>query len=43
MKINTITNLNKKSQLVMNFEKTYLVTKTDNERLGKYKLDLVVL
>ena len=30
-------------QLAMNLGETYLVTKTGNERLGKQKLDLVVL
>ena len=32
-----------KSQLAMNLGETYLVTETGNERLGKYKIDLVVL
>ena len=31
------------SQLAMNLGETYLVTKSGNERLGKQKLDLVVL
>ena len=30
-------------QLAMNLGETYLVTKSGNERLGKQKLDLVVL
>jgi Xaa-Pro dipeptidase len=30
-------------QLAMNLGETYLVTETDNERLGNQKLDLVVL
>ena len=32
-----------KAQLAMNLGETYLVTETGNERLGKQKLDLVVL
>ena len=32
-----------KAQLAMNLGETYLVTETDNEMLGKQKLDLVVL
>jgi Xaa-Pro dipeptidase len=31
------------NQLAMNFDETYLVTKNGNERLGKKKLDLVIL
>ena len=31
------------NQLAMNLDKTYLVTKNGNERLGKKKLDLVIL
>ena len=31
------------AQLAMNLGETYLVTETGNERLGKQKLDLVVL
>ena len=30
-------------QLAMNLGETYLVTETGNERLGKQKLDLLVL
>ena len=35
--------MDSKAQLAMNLGETYLVTKTGNERLGKHKLDLVVL
>jgi len=35
--------MDSKVQLAMNLRETYLVTKTGNERLGKQKLDLVVL
>ena len=35
--------MNSELQLAMNLGETYLVTKTGNERLGKQKLDLVVL
>ena len=35
--------MNSELQLVMNLGETYLVTETGNERLGKQKLDLVVL
>ena len=35
--------LDKQNQLSMNLGETYLVTETGNERLGKQKLDLVVL
>ena len=35
--------MDSKAQLAMNLGETYLVTETDNERLGKQKLDLVVL
>ena len=35
--------MNCKAQLAMNLGETYLVTETGNERLGKQKLDLVVL
>ena len=31
------------NQLAMNLGETYLVTKKGNERLGKHKLDLVIL
>ena len=31
------------NQLAMNLDETYLVTNKGNERLGKQKLDLVVL
>ena len=31
------------NQLAMNLGETYLVTKKGNERLGKQKLDLVIL
>ena len=30
-------------QLAMNLGETYLITKSGNERLGKQKLDLVIL
>jgi len=30
-------------QLVMNLGETYLITESGNERLGKQKLDLVIL
>ena len=33
----------RKAQLAMNLGEAYLVTETGNERLGKQKLDLVVL
>ena len=35
--------MDSKVQLAMNLGETYLVTETGNERLGKQKLDLVVL
>ena len=35
--------LDSKNQLAMNLRKTYLVTESDNKRLGKQKLDLVIL
>jgi len=35
--------MDSKEQLAMNLGETYLVTETGNERLGKQKLDLVVL
>ena len=35
--------MNSKSQLAMNLGETYLVTETGNERLGKQKLNLVIL
>jgi len=35
--------MDSKAQLAMNLGETYLVTETGNERLGKQKLDLVVL
>ena len=35
--------MDSKAQLAMNLGETYLVTETSNERLGKQKLDLVVL
>ena len=35
--------LDKQVQLAMNLGETYLVTETGNERLGKQRLDLVIL
>ena len=35
--------MDSKAQLAMNLGETYLVTDSGNERLGKKKLDLVVL
>ena len=35
--------MDSKAQLEMNLGETYLVTETGNERLGKQKLDLVIL
>ena len=35
--------MDREAQLAMNLGETYLVTETGNERLGKQKLDLVVL
>ena len=35
--------MDSENQLAMNLGETYLVTDKDNERLGKQKLDLVVL
>jgi len=35
--------MDSESQLAMNLGETYLVTETGNERLGKQKLDLVIL
>ena len=35
--------MDSEAQLAMNLGETYLVTETGNERLGKQKLDLVVL
>ena len=35
--------MDSKAQLAMNLGETYLVTETGNERLGKQKLDLVIL
>ena len=35
--------MDSKAQLAMNLGDTYLVTETGNERLGKQKLDLVIL
>ena len=35
--------MDSETQLAMNLGETYLVTKTVNERLGKKKLDLVIL
>jgi Xaa-Pro dipeptidase len=35
--------MDSENQLAMNLGETYLVTETGNERLGKQKLDLVVL
>ena len=35
--------MDSENQLAMNLGETYLVTKTGNERLGKQKLDLVIL
>ena len=35
--------MDSKAQLAMNLGETYLVTETGNERLGKQKLDLMIL
>ena len=35
--------MDSKTQLAMNLDETYLVIEDGNERLGKQKLDLVVL
>ena len=35
--------MDSENQLAMNIGETYLVTKNSNERLGKHKLDLVIL
>ena len=35
--------MDSKNQLAMNLGETYLVTEKGNERLGKQKLDLVIL
>jgi Xaa-Pro dipeptidase len=35
--------MDSEAQLAMNLGETYLVTETGNERLGKQKLDLVIL
>jgi len=35
--------MDSKNQLAMNLGETYLVTEKENERLGKQKLDLIVL
>ena len=35
--------MDSEEQLAMNLGETYLVTETGNERLGKQKLDLVIL
>ena len=35
--------MNSEAQLAMNLGEVYLVTETGNERLGKQKLDLVIL
>ena len=35
--------MDSEAQLAMNLGETYLVTESGNERLGKQKLDLVVL
>ena len=35
--------MDSKAQLAMNLGETYLVTEIGNERLGKKKLDLVIL
>ena len=35
--------MDSEAQLAMNLGETYLVTKDGNERLGKQKLDLVIL
>jgi Xaa-Pro dipeptidase len=35
--------MDSENQLAMNLGETYLVTKNGNKRLGKQKLDLVVL
>ena len=39
----TYTFMDSENQLAMNLGETYLVTEKGNERLGKQKLDLVVL
>ena len=35
--------MDNEAQLAMNLGETYLVTETGNERLGKQKLDIVIL
>ena len=35
--------MDSENQLAMNLGETYLVTRNGNERLGKQKLDLVIL
>ena len=35
--------MDSEAQLAMNLGETYVVTETGNERLGKQKMDLVVL
>ena len=35
--------MDSEAQLAMNLGETYLVSETANERLGKQKLDLVIL
>ena len=35
--------MDSKNQLAMNLGETYLITENSNERLGKQKIDLVVL
>ena len=35
--------MDSETQLAMNLGETYLVTESGNERLGKQKLDLVIL
>ena len=35
--------MDNEAQLAMNLGETYLVTENGNERLGKHKLDLVIL
>ena len=35
--------MDSENQLAMNLSETYLVTENGNERLGKQKLDLVIL
>ena len=35
--------MDSENQLAMNLGETYLITKSGNERLGKKKLDLIIL